>query len=181
MSNCCSPTINHSRLYHGNLGRDLAGFISQSIATSTQNTYLSGIQSYVQFCSTNRFSPFPVLEASLCFYATYQANRKISFKTIRVYIYGILHQNTLLGGNCHISSLNVLYHTLRGIRRSQGNALTRPKRSPIIISNLHSIAIYLNRSGFTAHDKSMYLASALTAFFWFAENIRIYMPIAYFF
>ena len=82
------------------------------------------------------------------------------------YIYTEFFIKTLYSrGNCHISALNVLYHTLRGIRRSQGNALTRPKRSPITISNLHSIAIYLNRSGFTAHDKSMFLASALTAFF----------------
>jgi len=158
-------SVSHSHLYHGPLGRDLVHFLRQSTAPSTQNTYRSGIRSYTTFCLSNQITPFPVTEASLCFYAVSLANRKLSFKTIKVYIFGVLYQNNMLGQFSRLSDFNILFHTLRGIRRSQGNLSSRPPRSPITIQHLHIILDYLNHSGFSPTDKAMFQAASLLAFF----------------
>ena len=140
-------------------------FLRDSVAPSTQRTYLSGVRAYVNFCLSVALNSFPASEASLCFFSVSCANRCISFKTIKVYINGILFQNTLLGYNLNIRSMSVLYRTLRGIRRRQGNSLTRPPRNPITIQHLHRISHFLLQSQFATQDKYMFLSSCLIAFF----------------
>eukprot|EP00111_Clytia_hemisphaerica_P013997 TCONS_00041185-protein len=60
---------------------------------------MSGVRSYLNFCESAGISPFPVSEASLCFFAVYSSNRGIACKTTKVYITGVLHQNSMLGAN----------------------------------------------------------------------------------
>jgi len=136
-----------------------------SIAPSTKNTYRSGIRSYTTFCFSNQLIPFPVTEATLCFYAVSLANRKLSYKTIKVYIFGVIYQNNMLGRFSRLSDFNILFQTLRGIRRSQGNSASRPPRRPITIEHLHAILDYLSCSGFQPTDKALFRAASLLAFF----------------
>ena len=118
-----------------------------------------------KFCAATHINPFSASEDSLCLFATHSGNRKISVKTIRVYLHGVLHQNTLLGGNIRVPSLNILYHVLRGTKRIQRNSLTCPLRLPITISHLHDICKLIASSLFHIQDKYMFLASCLIALF----------------
>ena len=61
--------------------------------------------------------------------------------------------------------MSVLYRTLRGIQRQQGNSLTRPPRNPITIQHLHRISHFLLQSQFATQDKYIFLSSCLIAFF----------------
>ena len=61
--------------------------------------------------------------------------------------------------------MGILYRLLRGIRRRQGNSLTRSSRSPIIVAHLHTISVFLYNSGFSLQDKFMFLSFCLLAFY----------------
>lgn len=61
--------------------------------------------------------------------------------------------------------MNYLYYTLRGIRRIQGNSLTRPPRSPITVSHLWSLYAFIESSHFSPHDKSLWRCLVVVAFF----------------
>ena len=126
---------------------------------------MSGVRSYLNFCEMSGLTPFPVSEASLCFFAVFSFNRGIACKTTKVYITGVLHQNTMLGSNAHLPLMPVLQRIIRGIRRRQGNSLIRKPRKPITTEHLLTISSFLLRSGHNVHDKYMLLASCLTAFF----------------
>jgi len=110
-------------------------------------------------------SPFPVTELILCLFVVYLARCNLSYKTIRVYLFGVQYHSLLRGFPIKISSMNYLYYSLRGIRRTQGNSLTRPPRSPITISHLWSMYAFLASSHFTPHDKSLWRCMVVLAFF----------------
>uniref|UniRef100_A0A7M5X2K8 Uncharacterized protein n=1 Tax=Clytia hemisphaerica TaxID=252671 RepID=A0A7M5X2K8_9CNID len=112
---------------------------------------------------------------SVCFFAVYSSNRGIACKTTKVYITGVLHQNSMLGANAPLSLMPVLHRVIRGIQRRQGNTLTRKKRKPITTTHLRKISKFLLLSGHPPHDKYMLLASCLTAFFGL-KGFRVYLP-----
>ena len=126
---------------------------------------MSGIRSYLNFCETCGLSPFPLSEASLCFYAVFSFNRGLACKTIKVYITGVLHQNSMLGCSANLALMPILHRIIRGIRRRQGNSVTRRPRKPITTSHLKAISKFLFLSGHPVSDKYMLLAACLTAFF----------------
>eukprot|EP00111_Clytia_hemisphaerica_P001543 TCONS_00004403-protein len=131
-------------------------FLQNSLATSTLQTYRSGARRYINFCSCFRLAPFPVSEIVLCLFVSHLAQCRLSFKTIRVYLFGIQYHSLLHGFSIKISNMNYLYYTLRGIRRIQGNSLTRPPRSPITVSHLWSLYAFMESSHFSPHDKSLW-------------------------
>jgi len=126
---------------------------------------MSGVRSYVNFCERSGLTPFPVLESSLCFFAVFSYNRGLASKTIKVYITGVLHQNTMLGSSAPLSLMPVLHRVIRGIRRRQGNSPIRKPRKPITTAHLLTISRFLSVSGHSVHDIYMLLAACFTAFF----------------
>jgi len=143
----------------------LTSYLENSLAPSTLQTYRSGARRYVGFCSHQRVTPFPATELVLCLFVVHLARSNLSFKTIRVYLFGVQFHSLLSGFPVKISSMQYLYYTLRGIRRTQGNSLTRPPRSPITVSHLWSMFAFLVSSHFTPHDKSLWRCAIVLAFF----------------
>ena len=139
--------------------------MSQSLAPSTLRTYRSGASQYVQFCYSHRFVPFPALEAVICLFAVASASRNLSYRSIKVYTFGIQYHSLLHGFPIRISAMRYLYYVLRGIRRIQGNSLTRQPRSPITVSHLWIMLSFLSSSKFSPHDKAMWHCAIVTAFF----------------
>ncbi|XP_066911699.1 uncharacterized protein [Clytia hemisphaerica] len=108
---------------------------------------------------------FPITEAILCYFVTAEANRRISYGTIKVYLFGVLHQNILLGYHHTLAHFPILFRTLRGIRRVQGNSLRKKPRTPITVQHMTIIITFIQTSNMPFVDKLMYMAAIHTAFY----------------
>lgn len=139
--------------------------MSSALASSTLRTYRSGANQYVLFCYSHRFTPFPASELFLCLFAVASANRNLSYRSIKVYLFGVQFHSLLHGFPIKISTMQYLYYVFRGIRRIQGNSLTRPLRNPITISHLWTMLAFLSTTNFTEHDRAMWHCVIVTAFF----------------
>ena len=139
--------------------------ISHSLAPNTQSTYMSGARSYVGFCWQFRFRPFPASEDNLCSFAVFLAERPLSYRTIKVYLFAVQHHSLMFGYPIRFVEMQYLFHVLRGIRRMQGSSLIRPPRAPITVSHLWIMFGFLSASQFSPHNKAMWKSVVLTAFF----------------
>ena len=113
------------------------------MAPNSLNTYKSGWRSYIYFCNCNFLPPIPVTEQNLIYFCTHSADKKIKHGTILVYLTAINYFCQTTGFPFNTTGMNRLYHLLRGIRRTQGNSLTRPRRQPITLNHLTSLRYYL--------------------------------------
>lgn len=125
----------------------------------------SGARRYVQFCGIYGVAPFPVTEYFLCLFIVYLARSNLSFRTIKVYLFGIQFHSLLHGFPVQVSSMSYLFYTLRGIRRMQGNSLRRAPRNPITVSHLWTMFGFVSSSHFSDHDKAMWRSVVVLAFF----------------
>ena len=92
---------------------DLSFLHSQSLAPSTRNTYNSAYQNYNQFCHQCRLPLFPLSCHVLQFYVTSLA-RRVSYKTIKVYLAGIQFYSYMSGYQETITSMIQLFYLLGG-------------------------------------------------------------------
>ena len=90
--------------------------------------------------------------------------RRLSYKSIKVYLAGIQFKSALQGFPLQIHRFPRIYYALRGIRRLQGNEFTRPPRSPITLYHLSRLRIY-SKQNFSHPDDKMLSAAVLLAFF----------------
>ena len=61
--------------------------------------------------------------------------------------------------------MNQLFYILRGVKRTQGNSFSRPRRAPITTNHLNLIRNYLQRSCIPFADKYMLWSAVTLAFF----------------
>ena len=111
-------------------------YLDLALAPRTASTYSSAWKSYAEFCRTAQLQPLPVLESNLLYFITTSATRNISHQSLKVYLSGISHHALRAGHPFNVSNMNNVYLLLRGIRRSQGDTLTRPPRPPISSPNM---------------------------------------------
>ena len=140
-------------------------YLQNSLSRSTISTYCSGTRSFVAFTGMLHISPFPPTENVLCLFVTHLAQRHLSHRSIKVYLHGIQFHSLLHGFPIEFSSMPFLYYTIRGIRRTQGDSLTRSPRDPITVQHLWQIFAFLSASQFHEFDKCMWRSAVLTAFF----------------
>ena len=140
-------------------------YLRRSLAASSASTYMTGVRSYHNFCLSQSIIVFPVSQESLCYFVAAEANRGLGYNSIKVYLCGVLHQNTLLGFRAAVSDYPILFHMLRGIRRVQGNSRRRAPKLPITPQHMSSIALYIRQSNMPRRDKLMFMAAVLAAFF----------------
>ena len=127
------------------------------------------------FCLSSHISRLPITETKLIYYCTYLARRSIAHQSIQVYISGISFHGVLYGFPFQVASMNTLYLVLRGIRRSQGNSLTRIRRAPITLSQMDGIRRYLELH-FSSHDRSMIWSAVTMAFFGLLRSAEYTLP-----
>ena len=135
-----------------------------SLAKRTQQTYTAAWKSYSTFCVTNDLAVWPVTEVKIVDFVTHAALRQLSHKTLTVYLAGLKYFSQIHGYQLEVGSMHILYHVMRGIRRTQGNTLTRAKRSPITVHHLHILLSYLNIC-YPNSDGKMLWCSFTMAFF----------------
>ena len=134
-----------------------------SLAPNSRNTYRSGWRSYVYFCNSNFLPVVPVTQQNLIYFCTYSANRQLTHGSILIYLTAIKYFSQTLGYPFTTTEMHGLFHLLRGIRRIQGNSLTRPKRQPITLNHLRTLRYHY----FTHHvaDHAMLWCASTMAFF----------------
>ena len=129
-----------------------------ALAPNTISTYQVGVHSFYRFCSAVYVSAFPLTEVTLEYYVV--STRRVSYRTVKVYLCGIQFVSTLLGFNVRISDMRRLHYFLRGVRRSQGSCRLRPNRLHITLSHIRLIFQYVDNF----HDRLMYRSAVTLAF-----------------
>ena len=145
------------------LNQEVDHLLGASISPSSSRTYQSGLQSYTQFCVAVSLQPFPVTEDALLLYLA-AVRRRLSYKTIKVYLAGIQFHSLLRGYSLELQNYSRLFYALRGIRRVQGTKFSRPQRAPITIHHLSRLLRYFKKN-FSTLDRHMLSAAVLLAFF----------------
>ena len=147
-------------------------FMSASLAPNSQSTYKSAWKSYLNFCIGHGLQPLPATERNLILYFTHAAIRNIAHSSMTVYLSGLRHHCRLLGHDINIDNMNCLYHLLRGIRRTQGNSLTRPIRQPIKLPSFQTTL--LRGTTFQGSRRQYVMVCVYSGILWFITLVRIY-------
>lgn len=134
-----------------------------ALAPTTINTYTSGVNGYLSFCNELSITPFPLNENYLQLYVS-QIARRVSFRTIKVYLAGLQFTSTMLGHTETISGMHRLFYTIRGIRRTQGDN-HRPRRQPFTIQHIQHLFTFLDLSQLHDIDKLLLRSATTLAFF----------------
>ena len=146
----------------GDLTRRLNGYLSKALSANTRNTYRSGLLAYHRFCCQIQNKMFPLQEYYMQLFVTSLAG-KVKYSTIKTYLSGIQYESITLGYSEKISHMARLYYTIRGIRRSHPD--NRRQRLPITTKHLKAMLRFIKYSLFSPHDKAMWSALILLAFF----------------
>ena len=146
------------------LSTSLRQFIYLGVAPSTRQTYTSGINSYLQFCSQFNITPYPASSLTLQFFCTHLAQH-ISYKSIKVYLAGIPLAHVELGYSDPTSS-EPLRLVVRDIRRLQGDS-TSLRRLPVTIDLLRTLKQQIRISNFSPVKQRLLWAAFTTAFYGF--------------
>ena len=149
-----------------------AHYIFNSIATSTRRTYSSGERHFIRFCLFHKLispqNPFlPANESTLIHFITHLSNT-VSYSTIKVYLAAVKNLHGEFGCTLDLTSMPLLYKTLRGIKSHLG--LSKRVRYPITISILHNIYAILKPFHSNDTDSSMLWAAFTLAFFGFLRS-----------
>ena len=145
------------------LSTSLQQFIYLGVAPSTRHTYNSGINSFLQFCSHFSITPYPASSLTLQFFCSNLA-RRVSYKTIKVYLAGIRLAHLELGYSDPTSD-EPLRLVIRGIRRWQGESPRQ--RLPITINLLRTLKQQLRTSNLLLIEQRLLWAAFTMAFYGF--------------
>ena len=127
------------------------------------------------FCNFHHIPPFPIAKSTICLFVVALARRDIANCFMKVYLSGIQFHSLLHGHAAKFITMHYFYQVMRGIRRVQGNSLSRPLRNPI--SNLWSMFGFIEASKFSHHDKMMWRCTIVVAFFGLTARVRIYLSL----
>lgn len=141
-------------------------YLIQSIAPSTGRNYESALRTFLSFCTHHQLTPFPPAEQTLVLFATNVASYS-SHSNIKRHMAAIKFSTALRGFSVRFENFQQLYLLIRGIKRSQGNKYSNPKRLPITPQILHTINHNLFNSSRLYADKVMLWTATLVAFFGF--------------
>ena len=100
-------------------------------APATRRTYQSTHHHYLDFCSGINVRPLPIMQSTLCLFATQQASQSVSYKSIKGYLSALRYlQIAADGSEPGISGIAMLGYILLGIKRVQemtGACAPRPR------------------------------------------------------
>lgn len=139
-------------------------YLEKSLAPSTRLNYDRVFNEFCTFCQQSDVPIFPVTEDTLRCYVSF-LSRRVSYNTIKGYLCAIRFHALCLGQPFRFNNMDLLYYTLRGIKRLQGEQFSRPRRSPITVMHLRKIFTFLRSSQLNSHDRLMYWATCTLAFF----------------
>ena len=147
----------------GHLSHRRDALLANCVAPNTIKTYRVGINRYLGFCRLYRINPLPLTEKVLENFCVF-LSRRLSHKSIKVYLSGVQLMSTLNRGVVLIHQMPRLAYVLKAIRRVQGNRFDRPTRTPITWPLMRVICRFIDRTE-APFDKLMLTSAILLAFF----------------
>ena len=123
-------------------------------------------------------TPFPVTEATLCYFSAYLAQSGLAPSSIKVYLAAVRHAQVLMGmpEPRALSSLPRLKLVLNGIARSRVTSGAQQKpRLPVTIHVLQKLFTVLRQAPMT-FDTAMLWAACALCFFGFFRAGEITVP-----
>ena len=157
------------------LARDL---ISESLAPSTQRTYMSSQKRYLDYCRKFELSPFPLTESHLCTFVAHLMDEGLQHSSIKGYLSAIRHLQILKGmGDPFTASWPLLEYTLRGIklRQAKHKDTKAKKRLPVTPDILRRLRSSWEKESHNP-DFIMLRAACCSCFFGFLRSGEVTVP-----
>ena len=141
-------------------------YFSKGIAVSTQRTYKSGKNRYIDFCEKASVTPLPVREKHLCSFVAHLANEGLKFRTIKVYLSAIRHLQIEAGmSDPFKESMPRLEYVTKGIKKHEVEKGVRERpRLPITPLLLLKMKAAWEASAASFDTKMLWAASCLCFF-----------------
>ena len=164
------------------LDEELHFYAHRGLAESTHRTYRAGVNKYISFCFAFHVNdPFPVSEATLCYFVVSMALQGLAPATVKTYLAAVRHAQVIRGfpDLRDGSSLPRLQLVQSGIRRERARQGPPPRtRLPITPPILRRIKSTLMAARPQARDDTMLWAAATVCFFGFFRAGEITVPSA---
>ena len=139
-------------------------YLKFALAPRTISNYASAHKRFILFCQVYRLPTSPITEQLLIWFSVY-LSLTISVKSIKGYISALRFWSVLQGNSFNVREMDLLYYTLRGIKRIQGDRFNKPKRKAITKEHLLLIHTRLQQLNLSVHDRRLYWAACTLAFF----------------
>ena len=137
------------------------------IAPSTRQTYQSGLNAFIKFCSQFSITPFPASSLTLEYFCA-QASEYVSYKTLKVYLSSIRLAHIEQGLYDPIES-TTLHLVCRSICRQQGDH--QRTRLPITINLLRTLTEQLQLTNNNTDSGAVYAVGSIhCCFLWIFQS-----------
>ena len=165
--------------FRASLKRTAKALIYDSLASSTRRAYTTAFRQYRRFASAAGYDHHVVSEASLLLFVACLRQRKLAYKTVKLYLCGVLsHARASVRPPPPTVSMFRLSQALTGYKRQLGTASSR-RRLPVTIKILRllkqRIALAKNLNNF---NKLMIWAASSLAFFALLRVSELVAPTA---
>ena len=161
-------TLYHPAFTNDPLTQEVRTYAKQRLTWTTNRTYRSGENRFIQFCLSYRLRSqegdiLSASEGTLIYFASYLA-RTVKHSTIKIYLVAVRNLHNSCRHGDPLSGKLLFKKILRGIVRYQGQS--RILRQPVTLGVLQTISQFCT-PGWGDHDFTMVWAGFTLAFFAF--------------
>ena len=161
-------TLYHPAFTNDPLAQEVRTYAKQRLTWTTNRTYWSGENRFIQFCLSYRLRSqegdiLSASEGTLIYFASYLA-RTVKHSTIKLYLVAVRNLHNSCRHGDPLSGKLLFKKILRGIVRYQGQS--RILRQPVTLGVLQTISQFCT-PGWGDHDFTMVWAGFTLAFFAF--------------
>ena len=155
-----------------------AYYFTQGLAASSVRTYHSGVNRFLKFCQTAKYTPLPVSESVLCAFVSSLADEGLKHRSIKTYLSGVRFHQIKAGYSDPFQGAPFprLEYVMKGVKRHQAKVGAGSRtRLPITPSILRELKRVWSPSGCDRDTKLIWAACCL-CFFGFLRAGEMTVP-----